>query len=128
MKTFLQFLNEADHDSPPGMVHDWGVIHPQTGHLVSGMNHPTAKTHAQLKTSTTKNYPEYSHYKHETHGNTVQVRSYDKSQHHSLRNSLDNLPSVKRYEHHGIDRSGNAIFKTFKSKKSLHTHLSNLVR
>jgi hypothetical protein len=133
LKTFLQFFNEAAHSAGP-IVHDWGILHHETGEKISGQEHPTHQTHADMHLSfgdkTYKKRPEYVHYNqvHAEHGQTLHVRSYSQDAHKTLQKGLKHLPIANHYEHDYRDKRGNAAFKTFSSEKELHRHLSNLAR
>ena len=150
MKTFLEFLKEetlieANH-AEGGRVHDWGVIHPKTGSLISGQQHPTATTHRILKSNLFKNdrriptshYADYVHYTHTSQGTkdapglsshlVTQVRSSNKTQHQALQKGLKHLPVAHSYEHGTHDASNKEHFTEFNNAKDLHKHVNDLAK
>lgn len=46
-KTFSQFLTELRHGI--GQYREWGILHPKTGKMISGNDHPNVKYHQDLK-------------------------------------------------------------------------------
>lgn len=135
MKTFKEFLNEAAHSA--GLrVHDWGVIHPHTGELISAKSHPYATTHELFKKSLNKtnpsipsnHYADYIHYNQHGHGLTTHVRSTNDIQHKALQKGIKNLPIANHYEHGTFDKHGNDKFHDFGDVKSLEKHVSKLAK
>lgn len=134
MLTFKQFLNEANH-SAGNRVHDWGVIHPHTGALISAQKHPFATTHEKFKQTLNKTHPnvpsshyaDYIHYTQHGHGLTTQVRSHNPEQHKALQKGIKNLPISNHYEHGQHTEHGMDVFHDFDNEKQLHKHVNSLI-
>ena len=116
MLTFFQFLTERQHDSV-GEYRDWGIIHPATGRIFSGQEHPTVTRHEDLTNELIKkkkvpprpDHPEYAHVhfdngdghlmiRNVTHANraAVQKAFYDLPHHSSKRVEMDHEFNGKR--------------------------------
>lgn len=129
MKTFLQFITEQKH-SHGDVVHDWGVIHPKTGKLISGVNHPSATTHTHFKKELHKKNPDihpggYADYIHYTshEGLTTHTRSNNGVAHHGLKKALKNLPAAKNYSH---DNESEKTSHDFSNERDFHKHVNSI--
>lgn len=127
MKTFFQFILEAKHEMYGNYTHDWGLIHPHTGKLISGQNHPTARDHGELKSELLKKNPNihglhYAEYAHVSHENgTLHTRSFHPEAHRGLKKALKKLPVASNYTH-----VGNNGEHEFKNEKTFHNYVNGL--
>lgn len=96
MLTFLQFVNEAQHF---GKHQHWGLIHPTTGKIIPGEEHPTATGHHSLMAALHPNSvaPRYAKYA-TTHSTRypekgdINVYDIDKENKPAVLKAWDKLP------------------------------------
>lgn len=100
MKTFKQFITELDHGISGIGYKEYGVIHHETGKIISGNAHPRAKTHNDL--------PRGAQYAHVHHGpghpdNHLMIRTNSNKDIHHVLKHFDKLPHSPsgnvRWEH-----------------------------
>jgi hypothetical protein len=137
MKTFREFMTEATltelNDYHQNYYHDWGLIHPSSGKLISGPSHPSARTHHELKMATMDDsspsdrlrhsithYPEYLDEKGS--GLTLRTRHNSESIKAAL-TGLKKLPSSTGLYHHEHE---DVTQKTGTTEAQMRTHLKGL--
>ena len=101
MLNFLQFISEMRHDSVTA-YRDWGVIHPKTGKIISGLDHPTASRHDDLINDLVKkkklplmrqgNQPEYAHVNFKSGEGHLMLRNVNAGNRAAVHKSFFKLP------------------------------------